>query len=101
MSDLVAVIEMIRTRIVEIDCLLDEAQSQNPGIEVEVAIRSPRNGSYVMNSGHTPGLHAVLSFKPHISVAPREKQPHRSSSDRFSGPPVRQVALGRGTATDQ
>ena len=49
-AGLVAIIEVIGARIVEIDGLLDEAQPQHAGIEVEVARGRTGDGRDVMNA---------------------------------------------------
>jgi len=51
-SGLVAIVEMIGAGIVEIDGLLDEAQSQASGIKVIVSQGVTRNRGDVVNAGH-------------------------------------------------
>jgi hypothetical protein len=46
----IAVIEMIRARIVEIDRLLHEAKPKRPAVEIEVALGRPGDGGDMMNS---------------------------------------------------
>src|SRR5262249_47465612 len=59
LPDFVAVVEMIGCWIVEIHCSLDEAQTEDARVEVEVTIGAPRNARDVMNAGHD----ALLSRK--------------------------------------
>src|SRR5262249_450509 len=56
MTDVVAVIKMVGAGVVEIHRLLDEAQPEHAGVEIEVAVRFPGNGRHVVNSRHAGRL---------------------------------------------
>src|SRR5258708_20310463 len=51
-ADLVAIIEMVGGRIVEVDCLLDEAKPEGAAIEVQVTPGVAGTRVHVMNAGH-------------------------------------------------
>src|SRR6266404_4199151 len=52
MANLVAVVEMICAGVVEIYCLLDETQSEDAGVEVEISGRFSGDRRHVMNARH-------------------------------------------------
>src|SRR5262249_8812974 len=52
MANLVAVVEMICARVVEIYRLLDETQSEDSGVELEIAGRFSGDRRHVMNTRH-------------------------------------------------
>src|SRR6187402_1764191 len=58
-SDVVAEVEVIRSRVVEVDCLLDEAEPQNLRIEVQVALGIGRDCCDVMKT-YDGGFHDSL-----------------------------------------
>ena len=70
-ADLVAIIEMVGGRIVEVDCLLDEAKPEGAGIEVQVTPGVAGNRGHVMNAGHDLPLvfrgvrSSLISFAPY------------------------------------
>lgn len=59
---LVAVLEVIRPRIVEVDRALDEAKPQDPGVEVEIPLRVAADGRDVMNAKHRVAHHPGYRF---------------------------------------
>jgi hypothetical protein len=63
-AGLVAIVEVVGARIVEIHRLLDQPQSERPGVEVEIALRGARDRGDVMNAvlAHVkPSLEAALA----------------------------------------
>ena len=58
-TDMIAIIEMIGAGIVEIHCLLDEVQTDDVLIELQVARGLARNCRHVMDASHTAGLFRI------------------------------------------
>src|SRR5580658_5441270 len=56
MSDLVAVIQVVGPRIIKVDRLLDEAQPERTGVEVEIAVGPSRDSGHVMDARHGHSL---------------------------------------------
>src|SRR5262249_49032741 len=52
LSGLIAIVEVIRTRIIEVDRLLDEPEAENARVEVDVGLRIDGNGRDVVNTGN-------------------------------------------------
>jgi hypothetical protein len=52
MSDLISVIEMVGTRIIEIHGFLDKSQPEYAGVEGEIALGSSADCSDMMNASH-------------------------------------------------
>jgi hypothetical protein len=63
-APLVAVIEVVRARVVEVDRLLDEAQAQQPRVEVEVGLRDAGDGRDMVNAGKGRGHGILRAAKP-------------------------------------
>jgi hypothetical protein len=59
-ADLVAIIEMVGARIVEVDRLLDEAEPEGARIEIQVTPGVAGNRGHVMNAGHDLRLSPAL-----------------------------------------
>jgi hypothetical protein len=55
MSNLIAVVQVVRLRIIEVDGALDETQTQDTGVKVDIALRVAANCRDVVDAGGRRG----------------------------------------------